>query len=475
MRCVIRVVTALRTFGSKAHRRKTRVISEAAQLRAYIEQHVDAYLEELAEFCAIPSIAADRPAIDQCVSFVCAMLARRGFAVDVLATKGNPAVFGVSGQGAATLLLYNHYDVQPADPVDAWTTPPFYADRRDGALYARGAIDDKGELIARIAAIDALRDKYGSLPLQIKFLIEGEEEAGSPNLEPLLQNERQRLRAGGCIWEAGSIDESGRPEIWLGVRGELYVELSVTTLAHDAHSGYAHLLPNAAWRLIRALVTLKDERERIQIPGFYDGVVGPSALQRKLLEELDTSGKAFKREFAIDKFVAGRSGMDVVSSVFEPTCNICGISSGYTGSSAKTVIPAEAIAYLDFRLVPNQDPDLLFESLKKHLRDSGFDDVIATKVSGQRAATSDPESPFVRLAIEAARKSYGQEPVVYPMVGGTGPAALFVQHLGIPFVSLGCSYPGSRKHASNEHIRIADFVSGAACIATLVERYAQAS
>ncbi|HLW37734.1 MAG TPA: M20/M25/M40 family metallo-hydrolase [Candidatus Eremiobacteraceae bacterium] len=446
-------------------------IQQSSDFLTHIRDHAAARMAELAHLCEIPSVASDRTAVDHCVDQIGRALRERGFRVEVLPTAGNPAVYAEQGDGSQTLLLYNHYDVQPADPVSAWQTPPFQPQQRNGSLFARGAIDDKGELVARFAAIDALLAKYGSLPLRIKLLIEGEEETGSQNLEPLLQRERERLRSQGCIWEAGSSDAVGRPEIWLGVRGELYVELTVRTLNRDAHSGSAHILPNAAWRLLRALATLKDENEKILIEHFYDDVKAPTPAQQALLAKLDVEDE-FRREYGVERFVAGRSGLALAAAVFQPTCNICGVWSGYTEEGTKTVIPSQASAKIDFRLVPDQDPATIEGLLRRHLDTHGFEDVQVRTHSAQIASVSDPGDPFVQLAIDAARDTSGLEPVVYPLIGGTGPAALFTRHLQVPFVSLGCAYPGSRKHAPDEHIRVQDFIRGADCIATLMDRVA---
>ncbi|MDQ6780434.1 MAG: M20/M25/M40 family metallo-hydrolase [Candidatus Eremiobacteraeota bacterium] len=447
-------------------------IQTATDFLAHIRHHAAARFDELARLCAVPSVASDAAAVESCVALLRDMLRSRGFSVDVLPTAGNPALIATAGSGERKLLLYNHYDVQPADPIDAWATPPFSPSRRNGSLYGRGAIDDKGEILARLAAIDALQAIHGRLPLRITMLIEGEEEIGSLHLEPLLRSERERLQADGCIWEAGSSDHHGRPELWLGVRGELYVELTIRTLDRDAHSGSAHILPNAAWRLIRALTSLKSEDERILIPGFYDDVRPPSQAQQRLLDELDVE-EEFRAAYGVNDFVAGRRGKELAAAVFQPTCNICGFKSGYIEEGTKTVIPATASVKIDFRLVPEQDPARLGMLLRRHLDDQGFGDVALRTHSAQRAAASDPDGPFVRLAVDAARDAYGVQPVVYPLIGGTGPAALFTAHLAVPFVSLGCAYPGSRKHAPDEHIRMEDFVRGANCIATIMDRVAK--
>lgn len=441
-------------------------------LRSYVRDRQDAYIDELAEFARIPSVSSNAAAVGDAVTFLRSALSRRGFAVETLETNGSPVVLATAGSGDKSLLLYNHYDVQPAEPLDMWVTPPFEPSRRDGALFARGVIDDKGEIVARLAAIDALVARYGSLPLRVTFMIEGEEEIGSPNLEPFILANRDRLRADACLWEAGMVDERGRPQIWLGVRGILYVFLHCRTLAHDAHSGWAHALPSAAWRLVQALSTLKTPDERITIDGIYDSVIPPNAAQERLLREMPDEDEHYRTEYGIRELAGGRTGYDVRRSVFLPTCNISGLWSGDSGAGTKTVVPAEAHAKIDFRLAPGQRPADVLTLLRAHLERHGYGDIDVVGEEGQDPATVDPDDPFIRVAVAAAREAYETDPVVSPLVGGTGPASFFRNHLGVPFVSLGCSYPGGRKHAPNENIRVDDFVRGATCIARLMESFA---
>jgi acetylornithine deacetylase/succinyl-diaminopimelate desuccinylase-like protein len=442
-------------------------------MRAYIERNLERYVDELSALCRFPSVATNPAAIDDSARFLVDALQRRGVAARLVPTAGYPVVFGEIGAGTRTLLLYNHYDVQPAEPLGAWDSAPFEPVRRDGTLVARGAVDDKGETVARLAALDALLDRHpDGLPLRIVFLIEGEEESGSPNLEPFLAANRDLLRADACIWEAGMVDGEGRPQIWLGVRGFLGVELRVRTLAHDGHSGWAHALPNAAWRLIRALSTLvDDDDERIRIDGFYDDVRAPSSAQERLLAEMPPEEDHYRQEYGIGRLVAGREGLELRRALFLPTCNISAIDAGGI-DTGKTIVPGEARVAIDFRLVPDQDPDDLMRKLRAHLDRHGFQDVAIDGQQSLRAATVDPDHPFVALASAVARESYGSAPLVAPIVGGSGPAAHVVNRLGVPFVSLGCSYPGARKHAPNENIRLADFVNGASCIANVMERFA---
>ena len=440
----------------------------------WIADRIDAYVAELTEFASIPSVSSQHRGITEAAAWIRDALKRRGVAAAIHPTAGHPVVVGSIGTGPRTVLMYNHYDVQPAEPFDAWTSPPFEPALRDGKLYARGVIDDKGEIVARLAALDSLRARYGDdLPIRLVFFVEGEEESGSPNLEPFILSHREMLAADACIWEAGMVDDQGRPNVWLGLRGLLGVELVVKTLEHDAHSGWAHALPNAAWRLHAALATLRDENGDVAIDDFCDDVVGPTPRQRELLAAMPDEEPAYRRQYGIARTPGDRHGMALREAIFAPTCNIAGIWSGHIGEGRKTVIPSVAHAVIDFRLVPDQDPERCLAALRAHLDKRGFQDVeIRTPEAGQRAACCDPDHPFVRVTIETLRDAYGTEPLVSPMVGGTGPAAHVVNHLGIPFASIGCSYPGARKHAPNENIRLDDFVRGATAIAAVLERYA---
>lgn len=224
--------------------------TKVAALDQYVEQRLQESMKELARLCNQPSISAQGQGIHECADLVADMLQARGFAVQVMETRGHPVVFGECGTGNRTLLLYNHYDVQPPEPLELWESPPFKAVQRDGKLFARGAVDDKGHIVSRLAAFDAFRTVYGALPYRIKFLLEGEEEIGSPSLHGFIRDHRDLLAADACIWEAGGVDSEGRPSMVLGLRGIVIVELRLRTMKYDAHSGEQSYLPNAAWRLV---------------------------------------------------------------------------------------------------------------------------------------------------------------------------------------------------------------------------------
>ena len=441
----------------------------------YIDRNVDKAIAELTELCAQPSVAAQGLGMAECAQLVKGLLGRRGIKAELLPTGGYPVVFG-SGQGRAqkTLIFYNHYDVQPPEPLELWESPPFSPQVRDGKFYARGASDDKGHIISRLFALDAVLAALGELPCSVKFVIEGEEEIGSPNLEEFVRANRELLKGDACIWESGRVNFAGQPVLTLGMRGICYVGLKVKTARIDAHSGLGgSIFPNAAWRLVWALSTLKDPDERIKIPGFYEQVKPPTAKDLEFLAGLPDESEKLKEVYGLKGFLKGLSGLELRrAAVFEPTCTICGLSSGYQGPGTKTVLPAEAKAKVDFRLVPEQDPLDIFEKLKAHLKAEGFDDLEVELLSAEHPARVDPEDPFVKLTIQAAREVYGKEPVVHPLIGGSGPMYPFVTYLRVPVGVSGVGYPGNQVHAPNEHIRLADFILGTKHTARVLLRFA---
>lgn len=440
----------------------------------YIAEHMPGWLADLSDLCRQPSVSARHEGVAPCADLVAELLRRRGFQAEVTPeAEGHPVVLArrAGRLGASrTLLFYNHYDVQPPEPLELWTTPPFEPTLRNGALYARGAKDDKGEFVARLAALDALDAVEGGYPCNVVFWVEGEEEIGSPHLPDWVACYGDQLQADAAIWEEGGIDAEGYPALALGARGLLYVELSVTALSRDAHSGSANLLPNANWRLAWALASLKGPDEHIRIPGFYHAVRAPSARQEELLALLPGEEESTKRQFGLNRLLLGRSGPAVARATFEPTCNIAGMGGGYQGEGAKTIVPARAGAKIDFRLVPDQDPYDLERKLRAHLDAEGFADVQITTLGAERPSTVDPDEPIVRLAAETAKDVYGKTARLIPLMGGTTPRYL-VSDRGMPVITAGVGYHANGAHGPDEHVRLADFERAAQHIARLVQRF----
>jgi acetylornithine deacetylase/succinyl-diaminopimelate desuccinylase-like protein len=450
-------------------------MTDLAAVDRYIEEHLNDSLAELSRLCAQPSVSAQMLGIHECAGLVADMLRRRGFRVEIIATGGSPVVYGeADGDSAKTLLFYNHYDVQPPEPLELWTTPPFQPAIRDGKMYARGVSDDKGHIQCRLAALDALKAVRGSYPCRIKFVIEGEEETSSVHLEEFVIHNAEKLKAEACVWEFGGVNHEGRPVEHLGLRGICYVELRVKTGTLDAHSGLGgSIFPNAAWRLVWALNTLKDRDERIRIPGFYDNVKPPSAQDLELIANLPDDSQDLINRYGLKGFLKGMTGGPALrrEEVFVPTCTICGLTSGYQGPGSKTVLPAEASAKVDFRLVPDQRPQEILEKLRQHLDAEGFPDVEVNYLGGEAPGRTDLNDPFVALTVDAAREAYSSEPVVAPMVGGSGPNFVFLDTLKVPIVTAGVGYPGSQAHAPNENMVIENFVQGVKHTARIVEKF----
>lgn len=448
-----------------------------SKINAAIEKKLDYWLGQLARLCAQPSISAQNNGIAECADLVATMLQEQGYRAEVLPSDGYPVVYGEGdGRSAKTLLFYLHYDVQPPEPLELWDSPPFTMTRKGDVFYARGISDDKGHIIARLAALDAVKEALGELPCNVKFIIEGEEEVGSPNMPAFVEKHQQKLAADACIWEFGGVDYDGNPAQSLGMRGICYVELAVQTASQDAHSGLGgSIFPNAAWRLVWALNLLKDENEQIRIPGFYDDVLPPSARDLELLQKLPDHASNLKEMYALDGFLGGvTGGLDLKrQAVFEPTCTICGLTSGYQGAGTKTVLPAQATAKVDFRLVPDQRPEDIVAKLRAYLDAQGFGDVSVTLLGGGRPAKVDPDHPFVQLALATAVAVYGRESLVEPLIGGSGPNYPFIHVLGLPVISAGIGYPGSQVHAPNENMRLDYFIQGIQHTAQIVEGFAR--
>jgi acetylornithine deacetylase/succinyl-diaminopimelate desuccinylase-like protein len=443
-----------------------------------IERRLEASLEELKGLVAVPSVSAEGTSMAECAERVAGALARRGLQARLVPSAGFPVVFGVR-EGARrerTLLFYHHYDVQPPGPAELWESPPFDLTLREGRAFGRGAVDDKGHILSRLAALDALLEAGGELPCTVKFIIEGDEEGNNIHLPDFVARHTDLLAADACLWEAGGVNHEGVPECHAGLRGIAYFELRVRTASQDAHSGLGgSIFPNAAWRLIWALRSLKGPDERILLPGFYDRVRPPSARDLELLADLPEDSEELRQTYGLKGFIKELTeGVPLRrEAVFSPTCTICGLTSGYQGPGCMTVLPAEASAKVDFRLVPDQEPAEVLTQLRQHLDAQGFDDIEIVDLGSEAPGRSDPDHPFLQLVADAAVDVYGRRQLIAPMTGGSGPYHAFLHHLGVPIATAGIGYPGQLMHAPNEHFRLADFVAGTRHVARIIARFAE--
>ena len=447
------------------------------QIYDYIDDHWQDGVADLIRLCRQPSISAQGVGMPEMVQLLAQVMGEYGVATRILPVpKGKfPVVYGeIAGESPVTLLFYDHYDVQPSEPLDLWTSPPFEPVQREGKLFARGVSDNKGNTVARLLALRAFLKTKHKLPISVKFLIEGEEEIGSPNLGAFVKRNCDLLKADACIWECGGVNWKDQPIIMLGLKGILYVELEARGASQDVHSSMGTVVPNPAWRLVWALASIKDMDENIHIAGFYDNVRPPTRQEIRAIRAIPRDDQETKQSLRLKKFVKGVTGFEYKSRhILEPICNICGIYSGYTGPGSKTVLPCIARAKLDFRLVPNQHPEEILSKLRRHLNSHGFSDItIAPTTEGENPARTPLDSPFLTIVAATGKEVFGADPVIMPAMAGSGPMYYFTNTLGLPTAGIGVDYLGSRAHAPDENIRLVDFILGTKHVAALLERMA---
>ncbi|MFT4416973.1 M20 family metallopeptidase [Fredinandcohnia humi] len=440
----------------------------------YIDKNKDMYMEWLVEACNQPSVSAQNRGMLEMKDLVKAFLGKIGAEVEEIPTSGYPIIYGELGKRKdKTLTFYNHYDVQPEDPINQWLSDPYKTDIRDGKIFARGVADNKGNLIARICAVHAFQEVYGEVPVNLKFIFEGEEEVGSPHLEYFAKEFPEKLKTDGIIWEGGSRGvEDRRLHVGLGVKGICYVELICKGANTDLHSSEAAIIENPAWRLIWALSTLKNEQEEILIEGFYDDITPLNEKDKKFIQSIAFDEEATKKLYGIKGFLKDVSGDELKERLTaEPTCTICGIESGYTGEGSKTVLPSVAKVKLDFRLVPNQTPDKIAQLLRKHLDQKGFSDIEIKQSHGMHPFNTDPNNPFVSVVLQSVGEVYEEPPVILRNLAGSSPMYKMLNQTTIPAVQIGVANTQSNFHAPNENIFIDDYIKGIKMTAAVIKNF----
>lgn len=422
-----------------------------------------------------PSVSATGQGIEECARLVSDILNENGIGSKLLEVPGHaPLVYGEitsESDPDRTILFYNHYDVQPAEPLDLWTHPPFEGAVEDGRVYGRGAADDKGELATRIAAVRALLES-GDPPCSIKFVIEGEEENGSTGIPAYLERYGDLMSCDGIIWEYGYVNASDVPVIGLGVKGMIFLELRARGATRDLHSGMAPIVQNAAWRLNGALATLAGADGRIRIHDWYADAKPLSSEEMGLLEAMPYDAESVKADLGVDRFVRDQDALQAKRDLAEvATCNIAGLWSGYAGSGTKTILPSEATAKMDLRLVSGMDPVAQVDRMRRHLAENGYGDIEVTILHGEPGIRIPPDDPFVKVVRDAADEAYGSHilNVTYPE---TGPVWYFATKLGAPCVLAGSTHMHSRIHAPDEWSRIDLLEKTAGMMTSVVERLA---
>lgn len=444
----------------------------------HVDQNMKGLISDLQTLIRQPSVSAKNEGLEKCARLVAKLMHSAGIKSEILHLgKGTPpVVYGEvkSKQNSAkTILFYNHYDVQPAEPFELWDDKPFSGKIRGNKIFGRGSADDKGELITRIKAVESYLKVYGDVPCNVKFLVEGEEEIGSVHVEKYLKKYKNKLSCDGVIWEFGYVDQKNRPIISLGMKGLLYVELSVTESARDAHSSLAVLIKNPAWRLLEALKTLRNADGKIFIKNWYKEVDSFTKEDLEIIKSEPFDETSFKKEYGVKQFIANKKGTEAKKAlVGGPTCNIAGFVSGYVGPGAKTVLPAKALVKIDFRLVPKMDPKKQLARLKQHLRSNGFGNVQVKMIHGEAASRTKISDPFVAQVKDAANKSFGKS-IISVSSAGTGPMYTFAKVLNAPCISVGSTYIFSRIHSPNEFARIDLLKKTTKCICLIMDKFAK--
>ncbi|WP_408011239.1 M20 family metallopeptidase [Pseudalkalibacillus sp. A8] len=440
----------------------------------YIDEHAEQYLDWLVEACNQPSVSAQNLGMTEMKELVKRFLSKVGVESEEIETEKYPIIYGeLDNQKERTLTFYNHYDVQPDDPIEEWLSDPFKADIRDGKVFARGVADNKGNLIARICAVHAYQQVYGELPINVKFIFEGEEEVGSPHLALFADKFPEKLKTDAIIWEGGTRGvEDKRLNVGLGVKGICYLELVCRGARTDLHSSEAAIIENPAWRLIWALNTLKDKEENILIDGFYDDIKPLSEKESEFIRSMHVDEERMKELYGIKAFLKNVTG-DELKEVLtaEPTCTICGISSGYTGEGSKTVLPSVAKVKLDFRLVPNQTPERIAKLLREHLDKHGFEDIEIIQSHGIHPFNTDPEDMFVNVVLDSVAEVYDEKPVVLRNLAGSSPMYKMLKNTDIPAVQIGVANQQSNYHAPNENIFIDDYIQGIKVTSSVIKNF----
>jgi acetylornithine deacetylase/succinyl-diaminopimelate desuccinylase-like protein len=449
----------------------------------FVSENEARLLDELKQFLRIPSISTlpeHKQDVARAAEFCAEHLRHAGLEhVEVISTSRHPLVYAdwLHAPGKPTLLCYGHFDVQPPDPLDLWDSPPFEPTIRNGSIYARGAADDKGQMYVHIKAIEALRAVNGTLPLNVKFLIEGEEEVGGVSVAEYVAKNPDRLKADVALISDTAMYAPGLPTIETGLRGLVYMELEATGPMRDLHSGiYGGAAPNAVFGLIEFLARVKDAKGHIQVPGLYDDVSEPAPAEKQSWAGLPFDEKEFLKNEVGSSQLTGEPGYSVFERTWaRPTFEVHGIAGGFTGAGSKTVIPAKALAKCSFRLVPDQNPDKVVAAFRKFIAEHTpagihFD----LKVLGQSPGLLvNPDHPAIRVAAQALTDIFGQK-TVYTRSGGSIPiVGDFAEHLHIPSILMGFGLPDDGLHSPNEKYSIDNYYKGIMAVAHFMELYGQ--
>lgn len=428
----------------------------------YIDGRRDEYLARLFDYVRRPSISAHGLGIAETAEYIAGVIDGLGMGAVVLPTAGWPMVYGerLDAPGAPTVLLYGHYDVQPPDPLELWHSPPFEPVIRDGRIYGRGVGDNKGQHLAQILALEALLACRGKLPCNVKLLLEGEEEIGSPQIAEFVGAHRDRLRCDLVITADGPVHESGRNCVMFGVRGVMSFELRARGANRDLHSGnFGGVAPNPLWTLVHLLATMKNADGEITIDGFYDAVQPPTELERAALAGLPVDVDAVKTDLGLSRLDAPADRGYAERLALWPTLTINGLHGGYGGPGSKTVLPCEAVAKCDIRLVTAQSAEEIFHKIREHVRRHA-PEVEVVWQGGMDPSKTPLDSPYTAPLVAGLTTALGEEPLLMPAMGGSLPEYVWTRILGVHSFVVPYANADEANHAPNENLEVERFIGG---------------
>jgi acetylornithine deacetylase/succinyl-diaminopimelate desuccinylase-like protein len=448
----------------------------------FINVNREKYLDELKALLAIPSISAlpdHSDDVKRCAEWCADEMRRIGLEnVRLIDTPGYPVVYGdwLGAPGAPTILFYGHYDVQPVDPLELWESPPFEATIRDGEIYARGSADDKGQVFMHLKAVEAHLKQNGRLPVNMKFILEGEEEVGSVNLDDFIRGHKSELAADLVVISDTSMFDRGVPSICYGLRGLVYCQIDLRGSKSDLHSGvFGGAVANPSFVLAQMIAQMKDRSGRIKVPGFYDDVRPMKEAERQAWAQLPFNEKKYRKDFGIPRLF-GETGFTTLQRTWaRPTLEVNGLLAGFTGEGAKTVLPALAMAKISMRLVPDQDPGKIADLFEAYVRKITPKTVELkfTRMHGGKPWMTSFDSPFVQAAGRAIERGFGRKPI-FTREGGSIPVvSTFQEELGLPSVLFGVGLPDENAHAPNEKLDVSNFHNGIIASAYLYEEIAR--
>jgi acetylornithine deacetylase/succinyl-diaminopimelate desuccinylase-like protein len=443
--------------------------AELATILAACREREEHDLDDLFRLIAQPSISAQDVGVRECADLFVDVLQDAGFSARLMPTAAHPVIYAewLGAPGRPTVLIYGHYDVQPPEPLDEWLSPPFTPAVRDGKLFGRGAGDNKGQIFAQIAASRAWLEVAGALPVNVKLLIEGEEETGSPHLDWFVRENRDLLAADLVYTSDGPVHDDNHPQVVYGVRGMLYVELRARGASHDLHSGnWGGLVPNPAWTLVQLLATMRDADGHVTIPGFYDEVLPPTPAFQEAMASIPLDRRAALATVGRDELPVP-TGLGYFERLMTtPTLNIAGFTSGYGGPGTKTVIPATATVKMDMRLVPGQSADDIFAKFQAHVVRHA-PEVEVLRLGSMEPSYTPVEHPYAAVVRQAVETGFGNPPIDVPLLGGSLPDAVFTRTLGLPSFLVPYANADERNHAPNENIELSRFFAGIRTAAAL--------